>query len=181
MGGMGAGGLGYGMGLGAMGMGMGGAAMGGVNMGMLPLAYALNPSASLSPTDAAALGMQAQPSNTMGNNLNMMLANPMVAPMLYGSPGMSGNTMAGMMFASQAQSMGFGSGQLSGVRPVAAVRPGGPAAKPKARGSASTPGGLAANYFNRRNNHPLSSKLLQPAKSLLPTAYPIREFRLFSI
>ena len=45
-------GIGTGMGTG-MGMGMG---MGG-GMGLMPMLYAMNPTASLSPTDAAALGM----------------------------------------------------------------------------------------------------------------------------
>ena len=42
-----------------MGMGMGG-------MGLMPMMSAMNPSASLSPTDAAALGMQG-PGNNAGN------------------------------------------------------------------------------------------------------------------
>jgi hypothetical protein len=144
-------GMGFGaMGLGAMGMGMGGMNMGGINMGVLPLAYALNPSASLSPTDAAALGMQAPQNNSMSGQLNSLLTNPMATPFLYAGSGMSGNQMAAMMVANQAQSLGFGSGQMSGVRPTltGGAQPRKPgAAKP--RGTASTPGGLAANYFHR--------------------------------
>ncbi len=139
-----------GMGLGAMGMGMGGMNMGGINMGVLPLAYALNPSASLSATDAAALGMQAAQNNNMSGQLNSLLANPMATPFLYGGSGMSGNQMAAMVLANQAQSLGFGSGQMSGVRPTltGGAQPRKPASA-KPHGSASTPGGLAAHYFNR--------------------------------
>lgn len=129
-----------------MGMGMGG-------MGLLPMAYALNPSASLSPTDAAALGMQAQPNGGVAGQFNSLLANPMAAPMIYASnPGMSRNQMAMMMLGAQAQMTGLGSGQLSGVRPVGTGRTGSQASQPairRTRGTAAQPGGLAARYFNR--------------------------------
>jgi hypothetical protein len=85
--------------------------------------------------------------STMGNGNSFM--NPMNAPFLYGSMFPMTQQQAGfMMLAGQAQMYGIGSGQLSGVRPGAAR---GRQVQPAARnrGSASTPGGLAARYFNR--------------------------------
>jgi len=128
-----------------MGMGMG--------MGIMPMMYAMNPTASLSPTDAAALGVQGQGNAGIGvNGMNSVFRNPMAAPYLFGSVyPMSPGQIGTMMLANQAGLTGIGSGQLSGVRPGAGAargRPGQPpAAKP--RGSTATPGGLAARYFNR--------------------------------
>ncbi len=155
-------GLGTGMGMGmgtGMGMGMGMGMNMGMNsgMGFMPLPYGMFGSASLSPTDAAALNMKAQTSGGMGTvgPSNNIFANPLAAPMLYGSPYPITQRQAGlMMLAGQSQHMlgGIGSGQLSGVRPGmggqsrgrtaqnAAVRP---------QGSSARPGGLAARYFNR--------------------------------
>ena len=68
-------GMGTGMG---MGMGMGG-------MGLMPMMSAMNPTASLSPTDAAALGMPAPNNGGMGmNGMNGVFMNPMAAPYLLG-------------------------------------------------------------------------------------------------
>jgi hypothetical protein len=124
--------------------------------------------ASPSATDAAALGMAPQPRvgiglglvapGMMGMGMGMsgtpnggVLVNPMAGSTLSGgmSPA-SARQMGLMTLAAQAQMTGIGSGQLSGVRPGASS--GGRTrqqAIPKARGSASTPGGLAARYFNR--------------------------------
>ena len=130
---------------GGMGMGMG--------MGLLPMMYAMNPTASLSPTDAAALGAQGQGTGSYGaNGMNGMFRNPMAAPLLYsGLYQMSPNQTGALMLATQAGMLGIGAGQLSGVRPGNAQSLGRPgqqtAAKP--RGTASQPGGLATRYFNR--------------------------------
>ncbi len=79
--------------------------------------------------------------------------NPYMTPMLYGSMfPMSRNQMGWMMLANQAQMTGVGAGRLSGVRPGTPGTPGqNPVGRTAAqkRGSASTPGGLAARYFNR--------------------------------
>jgi hypothetical protein len=125
-----------------MGMGMGG-------MGLMPMMSAMNPTASLSPTDAAALGMQGPSNGAMGvNAMNGVFMNPMAAPYLFGMP-MSNTQIGGMMLMNQMNG-GIGSGQLSGVRPGPAQAKG--RAKKgveKPRGTASTPAGLAARYFNR--------------------------------
>lgn len=61
-----------------MGMGMGG-------MGLMPMMSAMNPTASLSPTDAAALGMQGPSNGAQGvNAMNGVFMNPMAAPYLFG-------------------------------------------------------------------------------------------------
>jgi hypothetical protein len=137
-------GLGMGNGM-NLGMGMG--------MGIMPFAYALNPSATLSPTDAAALGMQQPPSNGMAVQVNNMLTNPMAAPMIYGGiSAASPNQMGMMMLANQAAMTGIGSGQLSGVRPGGAGRGRGQAVQPTAARTLTTsnqPGGLASRYFHR--------------------------------
>jgi hypothetical protein len=101
-----------------------------------------------------------------------IFSNPMAGPMLYGTNYPMTPRQAGLlMLAGQAQMSGIGSGQLSGVRPS----PGGTskgltarqsAAKP--RGSASTPGGLAARYFHR--NAPLTR---------YPQSYYTRQNRYF--
>jgi hypothetical protein len=140
---------------GGTGMGMG--------MGLLPMMYAMNPTASLSPTDAAALGAQGQGTGSFGpNGMNGMFRNPMAAPLLYSSlyP-MTPNQTGALMLATQAGMMGIGSGQLSGVRPGNAQSRG-RSAQPtaaKPRGTASQPGGLATRYFNRTatvNRYPQS-------------------------
>jgi hypothetical protein len=122
----------------------------------MPIPYGMFGSASLSPTDAAALGMARQPSGMgmgMGGSTNNIFANPMAAPMLYGSMyPMNQRQMGLMMLAGQSQALGIGSGQLSGVRPGPNGQwPGrkAPQAAAKPRGSASQPGGLAARYFHR--------------------------------
>jgi hypothetical protein len=149
-------GLGAANGLGTangMGMGMGnGMNLGmGMGMGIIPFAYALNPSATLSPTDAAALGMQAPQSNGMAAQVNSLLANPLAAPMIYG--GMSANSpnqVGMMMLANQSALGGIGSGQLSGARQGGRGRTQGMApTAARAVGSANQPGGLAARYFHR--------------------------------
>jgi hypothetical protein len=125
----------------------------GMGMGMMPMMYAMNPTASLSPTDAAALGMQG-PGNGVGgvNAMNNVFRNPMAAPYMFGSVYPMGSSQAAtMMLANQAGLMGMGAGQLSGVRPGAAGARGrgAPQSAAKPRGTASQPGGLAARYFNR--------------------------------
>jgi len=149
-----------GMGMGMnMGMNMG--------MGFMPLPYGMFGSASLSPTDAAALKMPAQSAGGMGTmgQTNNIFANPLAAPMLYGSPYPITQRQAGlMMLAGQSQQMlgGIGSGQLSGVRPGMGGQSRGRTAQPTAsrpQGSAGRPGGLAARYFNRTittNRYPQS-------------------------
>ena len=130
-----------------MGMGMGGMGMGG--MGLMPMMSAMNPSASLSPTDAAALGMQSPGAGLGMNPMNGVFMNPMAAPYLLGYP-MSANQIGGMMMMNQMGANGLGSGQLSGVRPganQARSRVKQPPAKTK--GTTTTPGGLASRYFNR--------------------------------
>jgi hypothetical protein len=149
------GGMGMGTGMG-MGLGMG--------MGYLPMMYAMNPTASLSPTDAAALGAQGQGTGSFGaNGMNSMFRNPMASPLLYsGLYPMGGNQAAALMLANQAGMLGgIGSGQLSGVRPVNAQSRGrsGQQSAAKPRGTASQPGGLATRYFNRTatiNRYPQS-------------------------
>jgi hypothetical protein len=130
------------------GMGMGGLGMGG--MGLMPMMSAMNPSASPSPTDAAALGMQS-PSTGLGMNpMNGVFMNPMAAPYLLGYP-MSTNQIGAMMMMNQmGATTGLGSGQLSGVRP--GVNQGRSRVKQppaKTKGTTTTPGGLASRYFNR--------------------------------
>jgi hypothetical protein len=137
----------------SMGMGMNM----GMNMGMgfMPIPYGLFGSASPSPIDAAALGMTrpAPIGIGMGGMTNNIFANPMAAPMMYGSTyGMTPRQAGLMMLAGQSQSMGIGSGQLSGVRPGPGGSTKGRTAQQtssKTRGSASQPGGLAARYFHR--------------------------------
>ena len=80
---------------GGMGMGMG------MGMGYLPLMYAMNPTASLSPTDAAALGAQGRGNGSFGaNGMNSVFNNPMATPLLYSSMfPMGGNQTAALMLA----------------------------------------------------------------------------------
>jgi hypothetical protein len=132
---------------GGMGMGMG------MGMGYLPLMYAMNPTASLSPTDAAALGTQGRVNGSFGaNGMNSVFNNPMATPFLYNGlfPG-GGNQTAALMLANQAGMLGMAAGQLGGARPGNAQSRGSSARQTaaKPRGSASQPGGLAARYFNR--------------------------------
>jgi hypothetical protein len=86
----------------------------------------------------------------MGNNV---FTNPMAAPMVYGVPFPMTSRQTGlMMLAGQSQMTGIGSGQLSGTRPGPAGSTAGRGpqqASAKPRGSAQTPGGLAARYFHR--------------------------------
>jgi hypothetical protein len=141
-----------------MGMGMG------MGMGYLPMMYAMNPTASLSPTDAAALGTQGQGIGSFGaNGMNNIFRTPAASPLLYGGlyP-MGGNQAGALMLANQAGMLtGIGSGQLSGVRPGNAqsrARAGQQTAA-KSRGTTSQPGGLATRYFNRTatvNRYPQS-------------------------
>jgi len=140
----------------------------GMGMGFMPVPYGMFGSATPSATDAAALGMPRPVTPGMGMGVGMgmgmgtgtgmggqsnnVFANPMAAPMFYGSMySMTPQQQGLMMLAGQTQMMGIGSGQLSGVRPG----PGGPSRGRTAplanakRGSASVPGGLAARYFHR--------------------------------
>jgi hypothetical protein len=101
--------------------------------------------------------------------------NPYAAPMLYGSMlsmyppagampgqsaaattpagalGMTPSQMGWMMLAAQSQMLGLGSGRLSGVRAGQNGPAGGRGPLPSnlKSGGSSTPGGLAARYFNR--------------------------------
>ncbi len=87
----------------------------------------------------------------------------------------------------RSQMMGIGSGQLSGVRPGAGQATGSEAQKAAceaARQRVNSRRGLAARYFNRTivdRVTPLSSKLLQPAESLLSHKLPDKKNPLFSI
>jgi hypothetical protein len=133
-------GMGFGTGMG-MGTGMGG-------MGLMPMISAMNPTASLSATDAAALGMPG-PGNGGANMMNGVFMNPMAAPYMLGYP-MSPTQIGGMMMMNQMGGSGIGSGQLSGVRPgmgQAKGRTKQVSAKPA--GTTGTPGGLASRYFGR--------------------------------
>jgi hypothetical protein len=113
----------------------------------------MNPTASLSPTDAAALGSQGQGTGALGaNGMNGIFRNPMASPLLYSSLYPMGGTQAtALMLASQTGMMGIGSGQLSGVRPGNTQSRARSAQQTTAqtRGKASQPGGLATRYFNR--------------------------------
>ena len=161
-----------------MGMGMG--------MGLLPMMYAMNPTASLSPTDAAALGTQGQGTGSLGpNGMNGIFRNPMAAPLLYSSlyP-MIGNQTGALMLANQAGMMGIGSGQLSGVRPGTGsiARPVCTADRRQAAWHCVAAGGIGGPLLQpHRDRQSLSSKLLQPAESLLSASCPLRRIRLFSI
>lgn len=166
-------GLGTGMGTGT-GTGMGlGTGMGG-GMGLMPMLYATNPTASLSPTDAAALGMSTQ--NNRGMGLNGLFLNPIAAQSLFGNgSSSSSNQIAAMMLANQMGATGIGSGQLSGVRPGVAQSKGQTkqqATKPRA--TMATPGGLAARYFNR------TTAVNRPANvSRVPQSYYTRQNRYY--
>ena len=155
-----------------MGMGMGmGTGMDGA-MALMPMMSAMNPTASLSATDAAALGM-ARPSNG-GFNMNGVFMNPMAAPYLMGLP-MSNTQIGAMLLTNQAGNGGIGSGQLSGVRPGVGQsmdRTKQAAAKP--RGTTMTPGGLAGRYFNR------TTSVKRPANvSRIPQSYYSRQNRYY--
>jgi hypothetical protein len=163
-------GIGTGMG---MGMGMGGMGMGG--MGLMPMLYATNPTASLSPTDAAALGMSTQ--NNRGMGMSGLFLNPIAAQSLFGSgSASSGNQIAAMMLANQmGATTGIGSGQLSGVRPGAGQLKGlAKQAATKPRGTMATPGGLAGRYFNR------TTSVTRPVNaSRIPQSYYTRQSRYY--
>ena len=124
-----------------------------------------------SATDAAALGMGGGSGGGMmgtgGNTMGNPFMNPMAAPFLYGSMlsptqqqsmGFTQQQMGMMMLAGQAQMLGIGSGQLSGVRPGGNTA-GGVRARQRqtvtgVRGTTRQPGGLAARYFNRTAQRP---------------------------
>jgi hypothetical protein len=127
-----------------------------------------------SAADAAALGMGGGSGGGMmgmgGNTMGNPFMNPMAAPFLYGSMlpatqqsttgsmGMTQQQMGLMLLAGQAQMMGIGSGQLSGVRP-GGMAAGGVRARQRGtvtgvRGTTRQPGGLAARYFNRTSQRP---------------------------
>jgi hypothetical protein len=137
-----------------MGMGFGG-------MGFMPMAYGMFNPPSLSRTDAAALNMTPQSATGFGvmNPSTNIFANPFAAPMVYGSMagspyGMTQRQAGLMMLAGSSQAMlgGVGSGQLSGVRPGSRGQAKGQTTQRTAArtpGTSSTPGGLAARYFNR--------------------------------
>ncbi len=151
-----------------MGMGTG---MGG--MELMPMMSAMNPTASLSPTDAAALGMQG-PNNGGAAMMNGLFMNPMAAPYMFGMP-MSNTQIAGMMMMNQMNGGGIGSGQLSGVRPGSRQTKGRNTKQAtSARGTASTPAGLATKYFNRTvsMNRPVNV-------SRIPQSYYTRQNRYY--
>jgi hypothetical protein len=140
------------------GFGMGG-------MGLMPMMYAMNPTASLSPTDAAALGMQGPGNNPGMNPMNGVFMNPMAAPYLLGYP-MSTSQIGAMMMMNQMNGSGIGSGQMSGVRPGAAQARGRTRQQvpAKTRGTTTTPGGLASRYFHRSVsvNRPVNVNRIPP-------------------
>jgi hypothetical protein len=126
-----------------------------MGMGFMPLPGMFG-SPTPSATDAAALGMTAQRGGMMGMGggtpMTNPTMNPMASPLFYGSVFPMTQQQAGvLMLAGQAQMLGLGSGQLSGVRPGAAGAARGRQTQPSVRnrGSSGQPGGLAARYFNR--------------------------------
>ncbi len=133
-----------------------------MGMGFMPMPGMFG-SPTLSPTDAAALGMPGRPGGGMmgmaGTTMSNPFMNPMASPLLYGSMFPMTQQQAGvMMLAGQAQILGIGSGQLSGVPPGAASA-GGVRARQRqtvtgVRGTTRQPGGLAARYFNRTAQRP---------------------------
>ena len=134
----------------ATGTGMGtGMGFGGGGMGLMPMLSATNPTASLSPTDAAALGVSNQ--NNRGMGMSSLYLNPIAAQSLFGTgAASSSNQIAAMMLANQMGTGGIGSGQLSGVRPGIGQSNGAiKQTAAKSRGTMATPGGLAGRYFNR--------------------------------
>ncbi len=114
-----------------------------MGMGFVPMPYGMFGSPTLSPTDAAALGMPTPTAHRNGDGddgagpdgnrwvrcgngygaaaaaaSNNVFANPMSSPMLYGSMyPMTARQTGLMMLGNQVQMTGIGSGQLSGVRP----------------------------------------------------------------
>jgi hypothetical protein len=131
------------------GMAMGTGGFGGGGMGLMPMLSATNPTASLSPTDAAALGVSNQ--NNAGMGMSALYLNPIAAQSLFGTgAASSSNQMAAMMLANQMGNGGIGSGQLSGVRPgIGQLNGAIKQTAAKSRGTMATPGGLAGRYFNR--------------------------------
>jgi hypothetical protein len=154
----------------SMGTGMG---FGG-GMGLMPMLYATNPTASLSPTDAAALGMSTQ--NNRGMGMSALYLNPIAAQSLFGNgAASSSNQIAAMMLANQMGTTGIGSGQLSGVRPgVGRSKDQAKLAALKSRGTTATPGGLAMRYFNRTTsvNRPVNVRRI-------PQSYYTRQNRYY--
>ena len=115
---------------------------------------------------------------------NSMFTNPMASPMLYGSMFPMTQQQAGiMMLAGQAQMLGIGSGQLSGVRPGGAGRRGRQAQTggEESRQLRDTwrAGGTVLQPHDSDGAHP--SRLLQPAESALSASWPIRIFWVVSI
>jgi hypothetical protein len=150
------------------GMGMGG-------MGLMPMMSAMSPTAGLSPTDAAALGMP-RSGNGMGMNpMNGVFMNPMAAPYLMGYP-MSTNQIGAMMMMNGMNATGIGAGQMSGARQGNSQARGRTNAQPQAktRGTTTTPGGLAYRYFNRSvsTNRPVNV-------SRIPSDYYKRQSRYY--
>ena len=97
-------GIGTGTGMGT-GMGYGG------GMGLMPMLYATNPTASLSPTDAAAARPSTQ--NNRGMGMSGVFLFPIAAQSLFGNgAASSSNQIAAMMLANQMGMTGIGSGQL---------------------------------------------------------------------
>ncbi len=152
-----------------------------------------------SPTDAAALGMGGGSGGGMmgmgGSTTGNPMMNPMAAPFLYGSMlsttqqqsmGITQQQMGLMMLAGQAQMLGIGSGQLSGVRP-GGIAPGGVRARQRqtvtgVRGTTRQPGGLAARYFNRTSQKPrIPQGFYNRPNQHYPQARAIRIFWVVSI
>jgi hypothetical protein len=140
----------------------------------MPMLYATNPTASLSPTDAAALGMSTQ--NNRGMGMNGLFLNPIAAQSLFGNASSSSsNQIAAMMVANQMGATGIGSGQLSGVRPGVGQSKGlSKQAAAKSQGTMAKPGGLAGRYFNRTVsvNRPVNV-------SRIPQSYYTRQNRYY--
>ena len=163
-----------------MGMGLG------MGMGYLPFMYAMNPTASLSPTDAAALGTQGRGNGSLGaNGMNSVFNNPMATPFLYNGlfPG-GGNQAAALMLANQAGMLGMAAGQLSGVpaghRPIA--RPDDSADCRQAAWHRVAARWLGKSLLQPHCYHQsFPSKLLQTGESLLSAGCPLRRIRFFSI
>lgn len=78
--------------------------------------------------------------------------NPWVNPLLMQGQ-YSKSDLAWYMFAGQQASMGLGTGRLSGIDRVRGARSAVPARPASSPGSADTPGGNAASYFQRGPSH----------------------------
>ena len=151
-----------------------------MGMGFLPMPGMFG-SPTPSATDAAALGMTGGPRGGMmgmgGTTMGNPFMNPMASPFLYGSMFPMTQQQAGvMMLAGQAQMLGIGSGQLSGVRPGGIAAGGVRGRQTQTVGGASRydpsawrAGGSLLQPHVAEAAHP--ARLLQPAESALSASW----------